>query len=36
MAELGPLTEEIVVARCIVTGDIERSLRSYTECSVAG
>ena len=31
MAELGPLTEEIVVAHFIVSDDVERSRRFYTE-----
>ncbi len=36
MAELGPPTEEIVLAHFIVSDDVDRSRRSYTECSVAG
>jgi hypothetical protein len=36
MAELGPLTEEIVLAHFIVSDDVEHSRRTYTERSVAG
>ena len=36
MAELGALTEEIVLAHFIVSDDVERTRRFYTPCSVAG
>jgi hypothetical protein len=35
MAELGPLTEEMVLAHFIVSDDVEHTRRTYTECWVA-